>query len=84
MNGATFEVQRYEVAGNSVLPQEVITGWLGPDSGWQLLLPGFVLGGIGIGLTNPALASTAVGVVSPERSGMASSLLSAPKRLMDC
>ena len=45
---------------------------IGPDSGWTLLLPGFVLGGIGIGLTNPALASTAVGVVSPERSGMAS------------
>ncbi len=42
------------------------------DSGWKLLLPGFVLAGIGIGLTNPALASTAVGVVSPERSGMAS------------
>ena len=37
-----------------------------------MLLPGFVLGGIGIGLTNPALASTAVGVVPPERSGMAS------------
>ena len=45
---------------------------IGADSGWTLLLPGFVLGGIGIGLTNPALASTAVGVVSPERSGMAS------------
>ena len=42
------------------------------DSGWRLLLPGFVLAGIGIGLTNPALASTAVGVVPPERSGMAS------------
>ena len=42
------------------------------SSGWTLLLPGFVLAGIGIGLTNPALASTAVGVVSPERSGMAS------------
>ena len=45
---------------------------IGADSGWTLLLPGFVLGGIGIGLTNPALASTAVGVVPPERSGMAS------------
>ena len=35
------------------------------DSGWTVLLPGFVLGGIGIGLTNPALASTAVSVVPP-------------------
>ena len=42
------------------------------DSDWQLLLPGFLLAGVGIGLTNPALASTAVGVVSPERAGMAS------------
>ena len=42
------------------------------DSDWQLLLPGFLMAGVGIGLTNPALASTAVGVVSPERSGMAS------------
>jgi EmrB/QacA subfamily drug resistance transporter len=42
------------------------------DSGWTILLPGFVLGGIGIGLTNPALASTEVGVVPAERSGMAS------------
>ena len=41
-------------------------------SSWTVLLPGFVLGGIGIGLTNPALASTAVSVVPPERSGMAS------------
>jgi EmrB/QacA subfamily drug resistance transporter len=43
-----------------------------PDSSWTLLLPGFILAGIGVGLTNPALASTAVSVVSPERSGMAS------------
>ncbi len=42
------------------------------SSGWTVLLPGFVLGGIGVGLTNPALASTAVSVVPPERSGMAS------------
>ena len=41
------------------------------DSGWTLLLAGF-LSAVGIGLTNPALASTAVSVVSPERAGMAS------------
>ena len=34
-----------------------------------MLLPGFVLGGIGIGLTNPALASTAVGVAPPRAIG---------------
>ncbi len=56
------------VIGVSLLLMSRVTA----DSGWTLLLPGFVLAGIGVGLTNPALASTAVSVVSPERSGMAS------------
>jgi len=42
------------------------------SSGWTVLLAGFLLGGIGIGMVNPTLATTAVGVVAPERSGMAS------------
>jgi hypothetical protein len=37
-----------------------------------VLLAGFLVGGVGIGLVNPSLASAAVGVVPPERSGMAS------------
>jgi EmrB/QacA subfamily drug resistance transporter len=41
-------------------------------STWTVLLPGFVVTGIGIGTVNPVLASSAVGVVPPERSGMAS------------
>jgi len=41
-------------------------------SGWTALLPGFVLAGVGVGLANPAIASTAVGVVSHQRAGMAS------------
>ena len=32
-------------------------------SGWTALIPGFVLAGAGIGLVNPPLASTAIGVV---------------------
>ncbi|HTU79740.1 MAG TPA: MFS transporter [Solirubrobacteraceae bacterium] len=43
-------------------------------SGWTVLIPGFLLGGAGIGLINPPLASTAIGVVPPERSGMASGI----------
>ena len=39
-----------------------------------MLIPGFVLGGAGIGLVNPPLASTAIGVVPAERSGMASGI----------
>jgi hypothetical protein len=44
------------------------------DSGWTALLAGFVVAGIGIGLINPPLASTAIGVVEPRRSGMASGI----------
>lgn len=43
-------------------------------SSWTVLIPGFVLGGAGIGLINPPLASTAIGVVPHERSGMASGI----------
>jgi EmrB/QacA subfamily drug resistance transporter len=39
---------------------------------WTHLIPGFIIGGVGAGMVNPPLASTAVGVVKPERSGMAS------------
>ncbi len=41
------------------------------DSSWTVLLPGFVAAGIGVGITNPVLASATVSVVPPERSGMA-------------
>jgi EmrB/QacA subfamily drug resistance transporter len=42
------------------------------SSGWTVLLPGFIVSGIGIGAVNPVLASSAISVVPPERSGMAS------------
>ncbi len=45
---------------------------VGPTSAWTVLLPGFIIGGIGVGTTNPVLASATVSVVPPERSGMAS------------
>ena len=34
-----------------------------PSSDWTTLLPGFLVGGVGIGMVNPPLASTAVGAV---------------------
>jgi hypothetical protein len=42
------------------------------SSGWTVLVPGFIVSGFGIGMVNPVLASAAVSVVPPERSGMAS------------
>lgn len=45
-----------------------------PDSSWTALLPGLCLTGLGIGLSNPAIARTGLGVVPPQRAGMASGL----------
>jgi EmrB/QacA subfamily drug resistance transporter len=44
------------------------------SSHWIALLPGLLLTGAGIGLANPAIANTALGVVPVERSGMASGI----------
>ncbi|WP_375478972.1 MFS transporter [uncultured Jatrophihabitans sp.] len=41
---------------------------------WTHLIPGLVVIGAGVGLVNPPLASTAVGVVEPQRAGMASGI----------
>jgi len=41
-------------------------------SGWTELLPGFLVAGVGVGMVNAPLASTAVSVVEPRRAGMAS------------
>jgi hypothetical protein len=45
---------------------------LGDD--WTELLPGFAIAGVGIGLANPMIAETALGVVPPARAGMASGI----------
>ncbi len=47
---------------------------LNAGSGWTHLIPGMIVGGLGVGLVNPPLASTAVGVVAPQRAGMASGI----------
>jgi EmrB/QacA subfamily drug resistance transporter len=47
---------------------------LDATSSWTHLIPGMIVGGIGVGLVNPPLASTAVSVVPPQRAGMASGI----------
>jgi EmrB/QacA subfamily drug resistance transporter len=47
---------------------------VGPTSSWTALLPGFVVGGVGIGLTNPALATTAISTVPREQAGAGSGI----------
>jgi EmrB/QacA subfamily drug resistance transporter len=48
----------------------------GLDAGstWTHLIPGMIVAGLGVGLVNPPLASTAVGVVPPQQAGMASGI----------
>jgi EmrB/QacA subfamily drug resistance transporter len=47
---------------------------LNAGTSWTHLIPGMIVGGVGVGLINPPLASTAVGVVEPHRAGMASGI----------
>ena len=52
----------------------VLMSGLHANSTYSHLVLGFVIAGLGIGLVNPALASTAVSVVPPEHAGMASGI----------
>jgi len=52
----------------------LLMGGLDPGDDWTALLAGFMIAGGGIGLVNPALATAAVGVVDPRRTGMASGI----------
>ncbi|NTG04844.1 MFS transporter [Agrobacterium rhizogenes] len=50
---------------------------LGSDAGnasWLTMLPGCVLSGVGLGLTNTPVTNTTTGAVPPARSGMASGI----------
>lgn len=57
------------VAGGLALMLGITDG-----STWTHLIPGLLVAGVGIGLVNPPLASTAVGVVEVARAGMASGI----------
>ncbi len=50
----------------------LLNSGLNGSSSWTHLIPGFIVAGVGSGIVNPPLASTAVGVVAPQNSGMAS------------
>jgi EmrB/QacA subfamily drug resistance transporter len=59
--------------GLSALALWLMSG-LSAHSSWTALLPGFIVGGVGIGLTNAPLASVAISTVQQERAGMASGI----------
>jgi MFS family permease len=50
----------------------ILMAGLSGTSSWTHLILGFIVAGVGSGIVNPPLASTAVGVVAPQHSGMAS------------
>jgi EmrB/QacA subfamily drug resistance transporter len=58
------------IVGISLLVMRGLTA----TSSWTALIPGMIIGGLGVGIVNPPLASTAVGVVPPQRAGMASGI----------
>src|SRR4051794_13783096 len=49
----------------------VLLELVSPTSGYGVLLPGFIVAGIGTGLANPTIAGAALRVVDPARTGMA-------------
>ena len=54
-----------------------IAMWFGrglAEASWLTLLPGALLAGIGLGLTNPAVTNTTTGSVPSDRAGMASGI----------
>ena len=67
---------RWFIAGGLALVGTglLLMGGLEPGDDWTALLAGFLVAGGGIGLVNPALATAAIGVVDPRRSGMASGI----------
>ena len=50
-------------------------------TGWTALIPGLIFAGAGTGFVNPPLASTAIGVVTPDRAGMASGINSTARQV---
>jgi EmrB/QacA subfamily drug resistance transporter len=52
----------------------VLMSGIQPSDDWTTLLAGFIVAGIGIGFINPPLATAAIGVVEPRRSGAASGI----------
>jgi EmrB/QacA subfamily drug resistance transporter len=50
----------------------ILMAGLTGGSDWTHLIPGFIVAGLGGGMVNPPLASTAIGVVPPQKAGMAS------------
>jgi EmrB/QacA subfamily drug resistance transporter len=67
---------RFLIGGGLLLAGVGLVLMSGVEEGdtWTTLLPGFILGGIGIGLLNPPTAAVSVSVVERTQSGMAAGI----------
>ena len=67
---------RFLIGGGLTLAGVALILMSGVEEGdtWTTLLPGFILGGIGIGLLNPPIAAVSVSVVDRAQSGMAAGI----------
>ncbi len=73
--GAQFPIRLFFGAGLTLVAVALLLmRGVDTDTEWTTLIPGFVLAGIGVGMVNPSLAQTAVGVVPRARSGMGSGI----------
>ena len=73
--GAQFPIRLFFGAGLTLVGVALLLmRAVDTDTEWTALIPGFVLAGIGVGMVNPSLAQTAVGVVPRARSGMGSGI----------
>ena len=48
---------------------------------WPSLIPGYIVAGIGVGLSIPTMSSTAMGTVAPNRGGMAAGAVNTARQL---
>ena len=74
---------RLHLAAGLALSGAALLAMRGLDarSAWSELLPGFVLGGFGIGVISPALAAAMVGVLPGDQAGLASGITNTFRQL---
>jgi EmrB/QacA subfamily drug resistance transporter len=51
------------------------------SSGWEAMIPGLVIAGLGVGVASPVLISATLGAVPPARAGMASGIVNTFRQL---
>ncbi|MCZ2824678.1 MULTISPECIES: MFS transporter [unclassified Modestobacter] len=74
---------RFVVGGGLVVigVAALLMAFVQADSSWRVLVPGLAVLGIGVGVANPSLASSALAAVPRERSGMASGAVNTARQL---